>query len=106
MPAKRHLVTVMRPAEATDEYGQTQGQPATILKDVPCSIEPLSGRETELARQTFGIASLRVRMYGDPAKPLQYTDWLAFGGRRLNIGQIIDRHQNGLDLELICGEAT
>lgn len=101
----RHMVTVMRPTQAQGTRGEPQGKDAVIVKDVPCSIETLSGREGELARQIFAAATYRVQMYGDPSKPIENTDYLQFGSRRLNIGFINDRQQNGIELELLCEEA-
>jgi hypothetical protein len=102
----RHYVNVMRPTKAADEYGQTQGQPETLLANVPCSVETLSGRELELARATFGMVSYKVTMYGDPSKPIRRTDYLTMGDRRLEIADVKDTYQNGVVFELICGEAT
>jgi len=49
----------------------------------------------------------RVRMYGDPSKPLTHTMYLkTWSGRKLNIGFINDVQQNGVELELLCGEVV
>ena len=106
--AYQFTVTVMRPAEALSDGGQKK-QPTTVLKDVPCSIKHLSGREVERARALWPEATHEVEMGGDPSKPLRTKDWLELPGlagetRRLHIGDINDKQQNGLHLTLLCGE--
>jgi hypothetical protein len=109
----RHVVKVMRPAKATNTIGNTQGQPDTICNAWPCSIETLSGREAELARQTFAAATLKVEGYGNPKKPIRESDYLEFidgvtgtkdKPRKLYVGVVNDKHQNGVELSLLCGE--
>ena len=104
MKNMRHIVNVMRPTKARGTVGEVQGQDETIVKDWPCSIDTLSGRELELARSTFAAASHRVEGYGDPSKPIKATDYLQFGARRLHIGLVSDELQNGVKLSLVCGE--
>lgn len=110
----RHRATVMRPSEALSDGGQTQSA-NVLLRDVPCSIEHLSGREAELVHAQFPEASLKVECYGDPNKPIRHTDWLEVLGvgrdssgqpviRKLHISDIQDRDQNGILLTLFCGE--
>lgn len=106
-------VNVMRPTKTTDTIGNTRGKPETIIADWPCSITTLSGRELELARQTFAAASLKVEGYGDPKRPIRETDYLEFDDgvistkdepRKLHVGVVIDADQNGIELSLLCGE--
>jgi head-tail adaptor len=101
----RHVVTVMRPAEAQDDAGQKKN--ATVYRaDVPCSIEHLSGREAEKARAIYPEATLKVEMYGNPLKPVSHKDWLKHGERKLFIGDIDDHLQSGQHgpITLLCGE--
>lgn len=101
----RHRVNVMRPPSPQGEPGQLNSQATELIKNVPCSIEPLSGREAERMQQMYATATLTVGMYGDPAKPLKTTDWLIDQtGKRLNIMHIKDKQRNGIELELTCGE--
>lgn len=102
----RHVATVLRPPESNyGTLGQKQGQDEVIYKDWPCSIETLSGRESEYARQNYATATLVVKGYTDPAKPIKATDYLQFGARKINIGFVNDVDQNGLQSELLCGES-
>jgi len=101
---RRHIVNILRPTAALGPDGQPQGQDTVYWRDVPCSIETLNGRELEVARQLLATATVKVAMYGDPEKPLNPKDYIEFNGRRFEIGQIIDKQQNGCELELICGE--
>lgn len=73
---KRHAVTILRPSTTVDSRGQLSGSATTVVSDVPCSIEQLSGRELELARQRMANATLRVRMFSDPAWRLTTGDYL------------------------------
>lgn len=100
----RQRVNVMRPTKTEGTVGQTQGNPETIIRNWPCSIEALSGRELELARSTFAAATLKVEGYGDPKKPIKETDYLEFGERKLYVGFVNDQDQNGVELSLVCGE--
>lgn len=107
MKAKRHVVHVMQPpTEAHDSRGQTQGQDTIYLKNVPCSIEPLSSQEQIVAHQVYADATHRVEMYGDPKKPITTSHWLNRLGRRLEIGSAIDVHQNGTYWRLLVSEAV
>ncbi len=101
----RHVVTVMRPSEATDSRGQTQGNPETIISEWPCSIETLNGREVVQARTVFATVTHRVTdLYLDPTKRLKAKDYLMLNGRRLNIEFPNDTQQNGVRWEALCNE--
>lgn len=105
----RHVVNVIRPTSAEGSIGQLQGKPDVLLANVPCSIRPVSGRESEEARQNGVTATLIVELYGDPRKPITESDWLAVHPitdppRKLNIAYINDKQQNGIELTLFCGE--
>lgn len=105
----RHRVNVMRPTKSTNTIGNTQGAPETILRDWPCSIETMSGREIEIARSIYADATLKVEGYGNPNNQFKVTDYLtggSIGERVLNIGHINDKQQNGIQLSLVCGEAV
>lgn len=106
MKSLRHVVSVMRPTKTKGTLGETQGESEIVMNQWPCSIETLQGREAELARQTFASATLKVEGYGDPRRPFMATDYLQFGSRKLCIGFINDKQQNGLQLSLLCGEKT
>lgn len=101
----RHQCDVMEPPSPQDENGQVAGLPTVILSKVPCSIEQLSGREGEVAHQTYGFAVTKVKFYGDPRKPLKSHYFLKVGERTLHIADFNDVHQNGVEYELLCGEA-
>lgn len=103
----RHYVTIRRPSAEYGSRGQVQaGQDESLLSDVPCEIEQLSGRQLEFARQQFATATHRVRMYRDPANPLSAKDYLVLAdGRRLHIGAVDDVNLTGLEYVLLCGES-
>ena len=102
----RHQVTVKRPREGNQgTRGQKQGEPEVIYSNWPCSIVTLTGNEAEKARQNFANATLQVKGYTDPKKPIKVTDFLEFGERKLNVGFVNDVDQLGLVAELLCGES-
>ena len=105
----RHRVSIVRPASpaaALSDRGQRTGSPTTVASDVPCSIEPLSGRELERARTVFSEAQFRVQCYADPAWAVSPKDYLLFGARRLEIGHAATFEERGYELTLLCAEET
>ena len=100
----RHVVTVMRPAEAVGSLGQTQGQPTVIYQTWPCSIKTLSGQESDDVRQVGAARTLEVEGYTDPKKPIKETDYLTLGARTLHVAFVDDEQQNGVKVRLVCGE--
>lgn len=109
-PLKRHAVDIMRPPaiadNAYDARGQLSGNPKVVAKDVPCSIEKLSGRELELARQNMAQATMRIRVFGDPAWNLTTGDYLlrTSDSSRIDIGYIKDPDETDLEYTLTCAE--
>ena len=83
----RHIVTIKRPTKAVGPDGQPQGQDETLFSEVPCSIETLTGVESEVGGQLVARSTYQVKLYGDPNKPLKESDYLQFGARRLNISR-------------------
>lgn len=101
---KRHVVTVLLPSTTLDARGRTTGDPTTVLEDVPCSIEQLSGLELIRAQKIFAEATHRVRMFADPDSPLTSKHYLLFGTRELHIGAVVDAENIGIEVELLCKE--
>jgi len=101
---KRHQVTIKRPATGLDDRGQNTGSLSTVLANVPCEIEQLSGLELIRAKKVFADATYRVRLWGDPSTPIETTDFLVWGSRTLHIGAVIDPDQTGVDITLLCKE--
>lgn len=106
MKNMRHVVNVMRPTKATGTLGELQGQPEIVCEKWPCSIKPISGNESESARQNAPGATFAVEGYGDPKwKDLEqcYLTGGSIGERRLNIAFVDDENLNGVKLRLLCG---
>lgn len=99
----RHLCNVERPLTGLSDRGEQEGY-AVVRPSVPCSLEPLNGREIEVAHQLVATATHRVRMWGNPAKPVQHNDRLRVGDREFEIGYISDGQQNGVQIELLVAE--
>ena len=101
------IATIYRPTQAQGADGQPQGQDVVWMRDVPLkNFKTLSVSEPETAGQQGAVAVHSFEIWGNPEKPLQHTDYLTIGPRRLNISQIIDDQQNGQRLTLICGEES
>ena len=98
----RHVVNVMRPTKSKGSLGQSQGEPETIIQNVPCSIETLSGNEQEAARQNGVTATYMVKLTG----PMDIDEkcYLTLGSRQFNIAHVADTNLNGIDLVLLCAE--
>lgn len=103
----RHLVNVMRPAAPVTDRGQQRGQPLCVRREVPCSIETISGTEDTEARRQMPTATYSVELYHDPSKPILELDYLTggtLGDRVFNIGHVADPDFKGLKLTLLCSE--
>ena len=94
----------MLPSQDLGERGRRQGPDTVVLANVPCSIETLSGRELEVARQLYATATARVELHGDPAAPLTPQHYLLFGTKKLHIGHVDDVDRLGVEYVLLCGE--
>ena len=105
---KRHRVDIMAPPTTLDGRGQIDANedPVTVAQGIPCSIEPLQGRELELARQVMANAQHKVTVWASNKWKLTTQNWLVFNGRRLNIGHISDTSAIGHEYVLTCGEAA
>jgi len=101
----RHRVDIQLPSTTQGTRGQRTGSSTTKAESIPCSIETLTGRELELARQVVSNATVRVTMRY-PGITLTTKHFLMFGDRQLNIGHINDVDQIGREFILTCGEAV
>lgn len=103
---KRHAVTIKRPSTTIGDRGQITGDASTVAEDVPCSIEPLSGRELELAKQIVANATQRVTFYVGDEWKLTTKDFIVFGTRELNIGHISYADEVEFEAVCLCAEAV
>lgn len=110
-----HVVDVLEPVEALDSRGQLAGSPKVYMRNVPCSIKPLSGREAEIARQLVPLATLQVEMWGEPSLPIDERMKLRqHGGKKradgtdllIEVQFVNDLKRNGCELQLLCTEET
>lgn len=101
---RRHYVAAYRPSHALGDRGQIDGPPEQLYRALPAEIRTLTTREQEIARQTYALATHEVTVYADPSKPIQETDHLMLGERRLEVGSVNDPMQNGIKLVMVCGE--
>jgi hypothetical protein len=102
----RHIADIYAPISDTDTRGQIDPFSGTpYMANVPCSIEQLSSRELDAARQVYATATHEVKLYADPKRPIAHTYWLKWGNRRLEIGAAV-LDTRGLEYTLTCGEVV
>lgn len=104
--ALRHVVDIYEPIIESDTRGQIDPSVGTpYIASVPCSVEQLSSRELDAARQVYATATHEVKMYADPKRPIQHNYWLKWGNRRLEVGAAV-LDTRGLEYTLTCGEVV
>ena len=101
----RHRTNITARSSTTGARGQRTGTDTVKVYSWPCSIETLSGREGELARQVFPSATLKV-VGRYPGLTVTTEHFLKFGTRTLEIGHVNNVDQLNDQIELLCGEAT
>lgn len=97
----RHRVDVQTKGAATaGDRGQPVASWVNLYSDIYAGVEPLSGREAELARQLVPQASFKVtlRYHAD----ITTQERIVFGSQILNIGYINNPEQRNLWLILLC----
>ena len=102
----RQIVTLQR---ATITNDATTNQPietwASLVADVPCSIETVSGGEVRRGRQMEALTTLLVRMHHlQDAATITTKDRIDWSGRTLNIVAAYDPTGLRRELEIQCRE--
>lgn len=100
----RHYVDVIGPDGVETDRGQVQGD-RTLMRNVPCSIEVLSGREAEIANQRLPQASTRITMRG-PIPGLSAGCVLVEKphSRKHHVGFVEDPTRIGREYRCLCTE--
>lgn len=104
---KDRQVTLQRFAQAgTDARGQPIGdwEDLDTAATVWASIEPLTVRTAEYARQLYSESTHRV--FIDYRSDVTIAMRLLYGTRVLHIGAAINMHEANVTLELLCTEVT
>ena len=98
----RHRVDVVGPGGAQTDRGQTQSD-NTLMRNVPCAIEFLSGREAEVARMLLPTASTRITMRG-PIPGLTASCVLIekANGQKHHVGFVQDDSRIGREYKCLC----
>lgn len=99
----RHYVGLERFVKVgSTARGLPEGQFRQVASNVPATVEPLSGRQAEIARQLVATATHRVTMrWRDGVEPKMVV---TFQGRRLTVGHVSDGDFRKRYLELTCTE--
>lgn len=101
----RHYITFQRETvSGTGDRGQATTAWAVVSGSsiVNASVETLSGRELEIARQVHPEADTKITCRWRPG--IRETDRINFAGRLFNIGWINNIDQRNRYLELYCTE--
>jgi SPP1 family predicted phage head-tail adaptor len=104
---KDRQVTIQQFAQTgTDGRGQAQGEWEDLdtSATVWASIEPLTVRTAEYARQLYSQATHRV--FIDYRSDVTASMRLVYGSRVLAIGAVVNMHEANVTLELLCTEAV
>ena len=109
----RHFVDVLRQSEGTDSRGQPNTGYTVVMANVPCSIEPISGREAEVAHRLVATATHQVEMRGpiDGLTPnLRLGEHPKSGAgeykSHLAIGHVADPTRTGREYTLLVTEVV
>jgi SPP1 family predicted phage head-tail adaptor len=102
----RHQADLKLPSTSVDKYGQRTGADTTVIAAIPCEIQQLTGLELIRARKIYAEATHSVKLWGDPSITITARHYLLFGARKLFVGGVVDRENTGVELELLCKEAT
>jgi len=103
---KDRQVTIQQFAESgTDELGQPLGEWEDVdaAATVWASIEPLTVRTAEYARQLYEQATHRV--FIDYRDDVTVKMRLLYGMRVFHVGAAVNVHEANVTLELLCSEA-
>lgn len=108
MSQYRHWVDAFEPPKTLGSRGQRQGHGKRLMRNIPASIETLSGREAEVARQIVPQATLMVKIHGPipglAAKCYFLQHPITDASKPIHIGYVNDVHRNGRDLHCTCTE--
>ena len=101
---RRHRVNIQRREGNTtlDARGQLSKPFEIVERNVPCSIERLTGDEGVLARQTFPTATHTVGMRWRSG--VTSKDRFIFGSRTLNILDVDNLDERNRELVMTVGE--
>ena len=100
----RHRVDIKLPSTSRGTRGEKSGSDTTAASSIPCSIETLSGREVEIARQLYPSATLAVELRYGELTSLTTEHYFVFGSRQLNIGHLDNVDQRNILWRALCGE--
>ena len=102
---RKHRVTIKLPSTSQGSRGQRSGVDSTMALKVPCSIETLTGRESEQGHQLYPDATLSVELDYREYPSLTTDHYLEFGTRRLNIIHLNNVDELNIKWIAICGES-
>jgi SPP1 family predicted phage head-tail adaptor len=97
----RHSVTIKSASASRDEFGGSTDSWSTT-EAIYVSIDPLTGRELEVARQVHGEAVCRIGMRYTTNAVI--TNRIAFGSRTFEIVDVQNPEERNEEILCICKE--
>lgn len=102
--AMRHRICVERPVSGTPDAFGHQPDAWETLADAYASIEPLSGRDLELARQSQARVTHRVTIRYREGVDVRCR--ILHRDRALNVRSVLREDEGSRVLNLLCEEAV
>lgn len=96
-------MALVLPSTGRGTRGQRTGTDLAV-GSIQTSIETLTGRELELARQRYPEATHRL-MTWHPGYPINTKHYLSYRTRKFEIGHVEDVDERGLKLVILCKES-
>ena len=93
-----------RKVKTQNGFGEDVAGAPTALGTFSAEVRPLTGRELEVMQQRFAEASFSVAMRAQPGITFRREDYITWGTRTLNILDVEDVDQRGIELRLTCRE--
>lgn len=101
--ALRHLLTLQESSVATSSSGESSISYTTVGKAWG-SVEPLSGRELEWAKQSVANVSHKIRLRYNPNYAVG-PDWrCTFSGRTFYFASVLNPDERNRELEILAVE--
>lgn len=106
----RHRVDLkLEPAGSTkDRYQRPTDSAATVQKNMPARVEPLAGRELEIARQVNARVTHRVTIrWASEWSDLSDRHYFVFkDSRNLYVEGVVNPEERNVMLQCMCREAA
>jgi hypothetical protein len=103
---RRHVLNLVQKSTSQDTRGQPTGSDTVIVANVFCSIDSITGRQSEIAHQLYPSATKTIRCTLDSGTTVNTNmAWVEVAtGKRFEIGYVHDELRYGMEIETLCSE--